>query len=154
MGMSYETKRRVDEAPAVERMDVYELYENDFETVKRYAVVVCGGHRTKDRYVSIITLTDADTDTGWHADEVGVRLPMGDFWVHCGMITYVRRDRLGRKIAKVGKGTAKKINRMMGMELGIINKPHDFREDEPSEPDYKKMYDAFLNKLVKAGVKV
>ena len=151
MGMSMETKRIVDLAPAVDRMGVYEFLEKDMVTVKKYCVVVSGDHRKRDRYVSIIVLSDCEGDTGYHGDEIGIRLPIGDFWVHCGILTYVRRDRLGMKVGKVGQKTRKKINKMISMEMGLQQKDRDIVFAE-NEPDWKDMYYSLMHKALQQGV--
>lgn len=117
--MTVEEKIIVDQCDPVNRMGVYEFLEKD-GTMKNLCIVVGADHRKHDRFVSIVMLKDAEEQNG-HPDSVGIRLPIGDYWVNCGMVTYCRRDRLGKKLCKVGDGTRKRISKMIGIELGVIN---------------------------------
>lgn len=135
--MGREFKYTLNNAPAVERRGIYE-YENASGTYNGLCLVVAGNHRQWDKYVSGISLSPCDTDTGKHSDEIGLRLPDGrEFWVHCGMVTYFRRDRLGEMVHKISKGTMGRINEKMKQELGLSPKLEIMPDDEP---DYEKLY--------------
>lgn len=134
--MTIEEKAKIDESPEVDRMGVYEFLDVNGIPDGKVAVVVSADHRKHDRFASIIMLTPYELERGG-GDAIGVPLPIGDYIIHCGMVTYVRRDRLGKKLCKIGANTRKKITKMIGVELGVI---HDGRESVwqiKDEPDWK-----------------
>lgn len=150
--MTSEEKIRLDAMEPVDRMGIYEFIERD-GSCKYYCVVVGAEHRKTERFISIIILKDTEEDTGY-ADSIGIRLPIGDFWVHCGMVTYARRDRLGRKVAKVGEKTRKKITRMIGIELGVISEPRSKVFESDTKPDYESLYYSLMHKALSQGVRL
>lgn len=136
--MDEKTKRHVDQSPAVERKGVYE-FTNNSGNYSGLCLVVGGRHRRRDRYISIIQLKSVDVDGAFHNDEMGLRLPDGrEFWVHCGMITYLRRDLLGKMVHKVSDQTMKRVNLGIMQELGLSQKTERIVCD--GEPDYEKLY--------------
>lgn len=147
--MTLEEKRMVDLTPTVDRMGVYEFLEKD-GSCKKYCVIVSADHRKHDRFTSVVMLTDADSECGY-ADAIGVKLPIGDYYAHCGMVTYVRRDRLGRKVGKVGDKTRTKITKMIGVEMGVLNNPRDSVWEEDNKPDFEKLYNDLLATIAKRG---
>lgn len=136
--MTLEDKARVDASPEVDRMGVYRFMEKGGIWDGKYVVVVSADHRKHDRFASIIMLTNGNEMGG--NDSVGVVLPIGTFWAHCGMVTYARRDRLGEKVCSVGAKTRKKIARMIGIEMGAIHADRDSvwdKDYEDTEKDWK-----------------
>lgn len=135
--MTYLEKEMIDRMDVVDRMGVYEFLEKD-GSVQKYCIVVGADHRKHDRFISIVMLTDAEKERGY-ADAIGIPLPIGDYWCHCGMVTYARRDRLGNKIAKVGNATRKKITKMIGIEMGVINDKREsvWMSEEESDESMK-----------------
>lgn len=150
MKMTELDKLAMPDAKEVTRRSIYELLDKDMQPTGRYALVVIGSHRNKDNYVSIIKLTDPSIDNGNHRDEVGIRLPSGqEFWVHCGMITYIARNRLGDRLYHLSKQTMQRVNKCIQQELGLVNKPNTYGCEEPYEPDYKKLYEELLTAVSK-----
>lgn len=155
--MTYEQKAMIDKAPAVERGGIYEFIEADGTSTKM-ALVVAGAHRVRDRFVSILMLKPFVEDGvyGLHNDEVLITTPDDRYVAHCGMVTYVRRDRLGRQIHKVSKAVRHKVNEQLKIELGMVGAPGHFRDltemvTEP-EPDYKAMYEQLLE-FIRGGLR-
>ena len=138
--MDYEEKAKVDKSPEVDRMGVYRMLEKGGWWDGKYAVVVSADHRKHDRFASIIMLTSAENENGG-GDSVGCVLPIGNYWCHCGMVTYIRRDRLGEKVCSMGKKTRTKIARMIGIEMGAIHAERDSvweKSYEDTEKDWKE----------------
>jgi hypothetical protein len=146
--MDAELKYRLNHAAPAERRGIYE-YTNAGGTYSGYVIIVGGNHREYDKYVSGISLSACEVDSGAHGDELGIRLPDGrEFWVHCGMVTYFRRDRLGELVHKVSKQTMRRINEGIKMELGLSQK----LEIMPSaDPDYEKMYKDLIKTIAGWG---
>lgn len=146
--MDKELRYALNNAAPAERRGIYE-YTNAGGTYSGYVLIVGGNHREYDKYVSGIMLSPCDADSGCHNDELGIRLPDGrEFWVHCGMVTYFRRDRLGEQVHKVSKATMKRINEGIKMELGLSTK----LEIMPSaEPDYERLYKDLIKTITSWG---
>ena len=144
------TQILIDDMPPVERGGIYQFLEKD-GSCKKYAIVVSADYRKSDRFISIITLTNPDeTKDNFRRDSIGITTPMGDFTIHCGMVTYLRRDRLGNMVFKVGKKTRSRINTMISFELGITDRPGNYDLDiDNKEPDYKLLYNQLLSKIAK-----
>ena len=135
--MDTELKQKLKNAPVVNRREIYE-YTNATGTYSGLCVIVSASHRERDKYVSAIALSPCDRDEGLHNDEVGITLPDNRrFWVHCGMVTYMRRDRLGELVHKISKQTMNRIGEGIKQELGLSSKTEIIESDEP---DYEKMY--------------
>ena len=153
--MTYEDKARVDESPEVDRMGVYRFLEKGGIWDGKYAVVVSADHRKHDRFASMVMLTDAENEHGG-GDSIGCVLPIGNYWCHCGMVTYIRRDRLGEKICSIGAKTRKKITRMIGIEMGVVKAERDTvweNSYEDTEHDWKaeaEHWKSLYNNLVGA----
>ena len=58
--------------------------------------------------------------------------------VHCGCTTYTYRNRLGQKLFKLPDPTMKEISDTINKQLGTDN----------CDPDYKKLYEALLDKVI------
>lgn len=150
--MTIETKAKIDASPEVDRMGVYRMLEKGGWWDGKYAVVVSADHRKHDRIASIIMLTNSQTEHGG-GDSIGCKLPIGDFWCHCGMVTYIRRDRLGEKVCSMGKKTRKKIARMIGIEMGCINDTRNSVWVDENEKDWQaeaEHWQSLYNNLVGA----
>lgn len=146
-------KMLVDKSPEVERGGIYEFYEAN-GTTSKIALVVGAQYRKADRFISIIMLKPIAEDTHFMRDSVGIATPIGDYVCHCGMVTYVRRDRLGKLIHRISKKSRGLINTMISFELGIKDRPNNFDiTGENTEPDYKKLYDQLCSKIAKEAQK-
>lgn len=131
--MDTELKQKLKNAPVVNRREIYE-YTNATGTYSGLCIIVSASHRERDKYVSAIALSPCDRDEGLHNDEVGITLPDNrKFWVHCGMVTYIRRDRIGKLVHKITKQHMRRIDKNIMYELDLSIKADD-------EPDYEKMY--------------
>lgn len=147
--MDEKIKRQVDQSPAVERKGIYE-FTNNSGNYSGLCLVVSGKHRSRDRYISIIQLKSVDEDGAFHNDELGLRLPDGrEFWVHCGMITYLRRDLLGNMVHKISDQTMKRVNLGIMQELGLSKKTERIVDD--GEPDYERLYKDLVCMLTNNG---
>lgn len=115
--VSSEEKQRIYNAPRVLRGEVHR-YSNA-SGWSAYCVVVSANHRAKDKYVSIISLTSAEGDIHFQGDEVMLSLPDGGYWCHCGMITYMRRDRIGEFVCHASAEEMRNIDLAIMQEFGI-----------------------------------
>lgn len=150
MKISNEEFAAIKNSKPVNRRTIYKLLDFEGKDTGRYVLVIIGSHRNNDNYVSVIKLTQPDMDNGNHRDEIGLQLPNGmNFWVHCGMITYIRRSQCGEKLHQVSKNSMKRINRCIQQELGLIDKPGVYSAEEPYEPDYKQLYEDLLDAVAK-----
>lgn len=115
------------------RGGVYEFYNNDGGFSGNVVVVVSSDDRAKDRFISI--LMPGNSPVG--ADVMPIIVDGTTKYLHCGMISYTSRERLGRKIEQLDADTMKHIERIMSKSLGISD-----------EVDYKSLYENLVNKLV------
>lgn len=148
--MDAESYNRIKESPEAEPRAVYRRtnsYGNE-----QLLLCVSGQYRRLENFVSVIFLTDAETDTGYHGDEVGIMVEGRAYWIHAGMVTYVRRDQMGEKVAKLSKDAMKKVHRAMKQALGMENRPRDGAH-EPPEPDYKALYEGLLDAIRNGAMK-
>lgn len=123
MKMTDYDKEMLSNSKEVTRRGIYEILDKHMNRTGRYALVIIGSHRNSDNYVSIIKLNSTSMDSGNHGDEVGIQIPDGqEFWVHCGMITYISRNRLGERLHYLSKNAMRRINKGIEEELGLINK--------------------------------
>ena len=119
-----------------ERGCVYDFIEAD-GTIKNQVLVVSSPRRARDRIVSILMLGDA----GMGYDVVTVNYNGQKRFVHCGLVSYCTRSRLGRKVCQVSTKTMEAIDMTMASELGLIPE---------KAMVYKEMYEALLDRV--AGV--
>lgn len=114
-------------------------YKAPVDGVQRYALVISSDARGRDRYVSILFVTDAALGH----DVVKVTIPeIGVRYVHCGMITYTQRENLVEDVTTVPEHTMSLIDDIILSELGI---KHD-AEAELSL--YKDLYYQLLREVV------
>lgn len=84
----------------------------------RLALAVGSEARATDKMSSILMLCD----TGIGHDVVKLNLDdLGSYYVHCGMITYTRRDYLVEEIGPLPFNKMEKIDRIMASELALLD---------------------------------
>lgn len=110
-------------------------YRAPVDGVQRYALVISADARGRDRYVSILFLTDAPLGH----DVIKVTVPaIGVKYVHCGMITYTQRENLIEDVTTVSDYVMSLIDGTILSELGI---KHDA---EVELNIYKDLYNQLL----------
>lgn len=115
--MTSEERNTICKSPMVFRGEVHKYH--NMSGWNGYCVIVSGNHRAKDVYVSVISLKEADKDFRYQGDEVSLELPGGTYWCHCGMITYMRRDRIDEFVVKLSKKQMRDIDLAIMQEMGI-----------------------------------
>lgn len=117
-----------------ERGGVYEFYDNNKRNTGNYVVIVSSNARSRDRFVNILMPGNSPVGTDVMPIEIN-----GEYkYLHCGMISYTTRDRLGRKVAHLSTDTMRNIEKLMAKGLGIT-----------MEADYKTLYEDLVSRLVK-----
>lgn len=116
-------------------------YKEPMEGGQRYALVISADARGRDRYVSILFLTDAPLGH----DVIKVTVPtIGVKYVHCGMITYTQRENLLEDVTVVSDHIMSRIDGIILSELGI-------KHDAEAELNiYKDLYDQLLYEVGEA----
>lgn len=144
--MTEEMKREIDNYEILaERRGIYRFIENDGTYRGKLALVVSSADRASDRFVSILILKETSSPG---LDVIGVTIPgWGDYYMHCGLITYCKRTNLGKSVYKLSKESMKRINRQMKMELGLENRSRCGVMDD--EVDYEKLYNDLLKTVTK-----
>lgn len=97
------------EAPVARRGWVYEFLEKD-GTHKNDVLIVSSDGRAYDKIVSIIMI--GDDPSGY--DVVPIKYSRITRYVHRELVTYCRRDRLGKSICKISDKT------MTDIDLGLV----------------------------------
>lgn len=99
-------------------------------TSDRNVLVISSNSRSTDKLISILMLGDIENG----ADTIEV---MEGKYVHCGLVTYCARGRLGEEVATLPEAIMNEVDKGIMSQLGIDN------------TDYKKLYEDVLNKIVK-----
>lgn len=118
---------------SADRGYVFEFLESD-GTSNKHALVVSSQERAMDRIINILMV--GDSPSGF--DVVDVKYDGKKRYVHCGLVTYCSRERLGRRICKVSEQTMSKITICIARQLGC----------ESQGMFYKSAYDSLVEKLV------
>lgn len=119
---------------AAERGWIYEFLEAD-GTTNKYVLVVSSQKRANDRMISILML--GDSCAGY--DVVRVGFEGGNKYLHCGMVTYTARTRLGKKMYKVAKKTMENVDFLIADNLGL---------NREKMAVYKDLYEELLRKVM------
>ena len=115
---------------------IYEFLETDGTHEGKYCVVVSSQKRAYDKLVSILMIND--TRAGYDVVKFGFQ---GETkYVHAGLITYVRRDRLGRRVTEFPKKAMSSVDLLMANELGL---------DREKALIYKVLYDDLIRSFIK-----
>lgn len=113
---------------------IYEFLEKD-GTTRNFVLVVSSQTRATDKIISVLML--GDSPAGYDIVEIPF---MGTIrYVHCGMITYCGRTRLGRKMDIVDPETMRKIDTQLAKDLGITISDDSI---------YKDLYENLIDRLV------
>lgn len=115
---------------------IYEFLEADGAHEGKYCVVVSSQKRAYDKLVSILMIND--TRAGY--DVVKFSFQGETKYVHAGLITYVRRDRLGKRITEFPKKAMSSVDLLMANELGL---------DREKALIYKVLYDDLIRSFIK-----
>ena len=111
---------------------IYEFFEAD-GTVKNMVLVLQNEKRAEENLVSVLML---GTKKGG-SDTVPIKLPDNTYYVHCGLITYCRRERLGEIVDYVDNALLTRIKNGVAWQLGL----------SANNIDYKKLYEQLLEKV-------
>jgi len=112
---------------------IYEFIETD-GTVKNYVLVISSNIRSMDKLISILML--GDSKSGF--DVIPIDLMGSIKYVHCGLVTYAARARLGKKIGMVNMDVMGIIDNEIRRNLGIEN---------TDMVSYKSLYEDLINKI-------
>lgn len=121
--------------PAINGM-IYEFLDSDFKNSDRHVLVVQNNARSEDNVASVLLVGDKK---GYNCDTIPIKFGGVTHYVHCGMVTYVQRTRLGKKKANVSDETMERIKRNIAVQLGLLD----------DDNDYKAMYEQLLDKVIK-----
>ena len=108
---------------------IFHFLEKD-GTSNKSCLVISSDSRKTDKIVSILMLGTRDSSD---ANEV-----MNGFYVHCGLITYCDRKRLGDPITDIDGNTLYTIEDGINRALGLKDKI-----------DYEAMYNDLLDRVTK-----
>lgn len=97
-----------------ERGGVFEFMEKD-GSVKNMVLVVSSNSRKTDKRVSTVMLGDSNLGS----DVVMVEVDGHFKFVHCGMISYSMRNRLGNKICQLSDDKMKEIDLCILEQYGL-----------------------------------
>ena len=116
--MTKEELMKVKSAPRMLRGEVHRYHtESGYSAL---CVIISANHRAKDKYISIISLKDVDDQKYLMGDEVALMMQDGrKYWCHCGMITYLRRDRIDDLVMRLPRDKMYEIDTAIMQELGI-----------------------------------
>lgn len=111
---------------------------------KRYVLVVSNDTRATDKMVSVIMF--GDSNLGHDVVAITHEGIGGTKYIHCGMLTYTKRDFLVREIGSITTEEMEKVETVVCGQLAL-------RENVVVELNfYKCLYQELLNKVV-AGEK-
>ncbi len=120
-------------AETAERGCIYEFLEKDGSS-KNMMLVIGNNRRQMETLVSVLMLNTTDKGN----DAVGIWIEEEMYVVHCGLVTYCSRSRLGRKVTKISDARMELIDNGVKYQLGLTEE----RED------YKTLYENLLDKVV------
>lgn len=133
-GVSEEEKRYSNVA---NRGCVYEFLEKDGQ-IKNYVLVISGQQRATDKLITILMLGDSPAG----ADVVKIDFKGESKYIHCGMMTYCARVKLGHCVMTLDDYLMNRIDKELAKQLGLV----------ADDSHYKELYDNLLDKIV-AGYK-
>lgn len=129
-GISEEEKRFSNEA---NRGSIYEFLEKD-GSVRNYVLVVSGQQRATDKLITILMLGNSPAG----ADVVKIDFNGEPRYLHCGMMTYCARVKLGKKLMTLDEDAMSKVNAELAKQLGL----------QMTDQHYKELYENLLDKIV------
>lgn len=130
------TKETETEEGAAVRGHVYDFIETD-GSIKNRVLVVSSNRRMKDNIVSVIMLRNRS-----YGNEVTDILVEDRGWFVDGcMVTFCRRDRLGKDYGAIKASKLKDITKGIARALDI----------EVADVNYKELYEDLLDKVMERG---
>lgn len=118
---------------------IYE-YDDGKSEEKRYVLVVSSDTRAKDRLVNTIML--GSSNLGHDVVPITYEALGETRYLHCGMITYTKREFLVKEIGKISPEDLKKVESTICYELSL-------REDVVAQMNfYKNAYEDLLAKVM------
>lgn len=118
-------------------------FDDSKNSYERYVLVVSSNTRATDRIVSVIMFGDSFLGhdvVKITSEEIGVK------YLHCGMLTYTKREFLVEEIGQISTEELKAVENTLCHELSI-------REDVVAELNfYKDAYENLLDRLVSTGL--
>lgn len=114
--MTTELRDKLKAAPMVLRGEVRH-YHND-NGYNGVCLIVGADHRARDKYVSMISLSEA-SNRNLYYDEIVLVIEGREYHAHCGMITYIRRDRVDGLISKLSREQMYDVDRSIIREMGM-----------------------------------
>lgn len=111
------------------RGKIYQFLSKEGTESDRKVLVISSDNRSTDKLVSILMLGDIESG----ADTIEV---MEGKYVHCGLVTYCERRRLGEEFGTLPTPIMEEIDKGIRSQLGM------------DSTDYKKLYEDLLHQLV------
>ena len=117
---------------------IYEFLESDGTCNDKYCLVVSSQKRAYDNIISILMLGDSRAGL----DVVKCNFQGLTKYVHCGLVTYLKRERLGKRVCPFPKKAMDTVDLLMANELGL---------DREKGLIYKSLYEEVLRTFTKGG---
>lgn len=117
---------------------IYEFLESDGTCNDKYCLVVSSQKRAYDNIISILMLGDSRAGL----DVVKCNFQGLTKYVHCGLVTYLKRERLGKRVGPFPKKSMDTVDLLMANELGL---------DREKGLIYKSLYEEVLRTFMKGG---
>ena len=115
-------------------------FDDGKNPAKRYVLVVSCDSRCTDKLVNVIML--GDSNKGRDVVKVTNSNFESDKYVHCGMITYTKRDYLIKEVGVVDAETMAEIDAVISREFAIM-------EDVSTKAEfYERSYRELLDKCI------
>lgn len=118
-----------------ERGVIYKFIEAEGKNQPKghYCLVVSSMARATDKIITILTLGNSPAGI----DVIPVTLPDGtQMYLHCGMVTYTGRDRLGDIVMALSDEEMDKVNTCLMNSLGLSD-----------TADYKTLYENLMDRV-------
>ena len=123
---------------AADRGYIYEFLEADGVCNDKYCLVVSSQKRAYDNIISILMLSDSRAGL----DVVKCNFQGKTKYVHCGLVTYLKRERLGTRVCPFPKKAMDTVDLLIANELGL---------DKEKGLIYKSLYEEILRTFMKGG---
>ncbi len=131
--MSEEKKSVGQDWTIAQRGGIYEFCDADRNVSDNVVLVVSADSRSRDRFINILMPGSSPLGN----DVLPIEIDGQMRYLHCGMISYTSRERLGKKLFQLSPEVMSNIERLMAQSLGISG-----------EADYKTLYNDLIAKLV------
>ena len=117
---------------------IYEFLESDGTCNDKYCLVVSSQKRAYDNIISVLMLGDSRAGL----DVVKCNFQGLTKYVHCGLVTYLKRERLGKRVCPFPKKAMDTVDLLMANELGL---------DREKGLIYKSLYEEVLRTFMRGG---